>query len=213
MVRILGSFTTLDFAFSFHMANFIRKASSFFRNNDDSPLSDVQAQHTTQDILKNSDPSPGTPPGTLLPTSTLKDIPRNILAFRTITKLLSHIQQEQAFQVSWDNPPYPHNEELKISTAFATIAVIHHEIVAVVTKQTYERIHVVLAPQTPIEDSSTKPPSLLKRGLEFFVAKNPRPKDPQNDEPTISCANDAGILPGIDLNDDEVLKMWVDKCW
>jgi len=198
--------------------NPIHKASSFFRNNNDSPLSDVQAQHTTQGILTNSDPSPDTP-GTPLPTSPPKDIPRNILAFRTITKLLSHIQQEQAFQVSWDNTLPANNEELKLSTAFATIAVIDHEIVAVVTKHTCEKIQVVLASQTPIEEPSTDPPprSNYKRGFfDFFIAKNPRLKDPpptSTDEPTISRADDAGILPGIDLDDDEILKTWVDECW
>ena len=88
----------LDFSFCFHMDknfNLIHKASNLFWNND-SPLSD---------ILKNSDPSPDTPLGIPLPTSPPKDIPRNILAFCTITKLLSHIQQEQPFQVSWDKPP------------------------------------------------------------------------------------------------------------
>ena len=196
----------------------IHKASSFFRNNNDGPLSDVQAQHTTQGVLKNSDPSPDTPPGTPLPTSPPKDIPRNILAFRTITKLLSHIQQEQAFQVSWENPPPAVNDELRLSTAFATIAVIDHEIVAVVTKHTYEKIELVLTPQTPITDPSTDPLPWFKRGFAgFFVTRNPRQKDPPltilTDEPTISCADVAGILPGIDLDDDEILKTWVDECW
>jgi hypothetical protein len=188
--------------------NPIHKASSFFRNNNDSPLSDVQAQPTMQGILKNSDPSPDTP-GTPLPTSPPKDIPRNILAFRTITKLLSHIQQEQAFQVSWDNPLPANDEELKLSTAFATIAVIDHEIVAVVTKHTCEKIQVVLTSQTPIKEP--------KRGIwGFLIAQNPRLKDApltSTNEPTISSADDAGILPGIDLNDDEILKTWVDQCW
>jgi hypothetical protein len=186
--------------------NLIHKASNLFRNND-SPLSD---------ILKNSDPSPDTPLGIPLPTSPPKDIPRNILAFRTITKLLSHIQQEQPFQVSWDKPPPADKEELSLSTAFATIAVIDHEIVAVATRHNCEKVEVILAPQTSIKDASTDRSSWLKRGFEFFVAKNPRLKDPPStttDEPTISDADTAGIVPGINLDDDEILKQWVDEYW
>ena len=202
--------------------NLIRKASRFFHrnNNDTSPLSDVQAQHTTQSIPRNSDRSPDTP-GIPLPTSTQGDIPRNILAFCTITKLLSHIQQEQAFKVSWNKSLPENKEELGLSTAFATIAVIEHEIIAVVTKRTMERIEVVCTPQTPIQDTSIDDPSTdehwFLRALDFFVTKNPRRNDPPAilpiGEPTISRAADAGALPGTDLDNDEILKTWVDQHW
>ena len=196
--------------------NLIHKASSLFWNNNDNPLSDVQAQHTMQDIPKNSNPSPDTPPGIPLSTSPPKDIPRNILAFRTITKLISHIQQEKAFQVSWNNSSAD-KEELALSTAFATIAVIDHEIIAVVTRHTCKEIKVLLTSQTPNKAPSIDRSSWLKRGFDFIVAKNPRQKDPPTifptDEPTISCVDDAGILPGTDLDNDEMLKTWVDECW
>ena len=158
----------LDFAFSFHMAkNLIHKVSNLFRN--DSPLSD---------ILQNSDPSPDIPPGVPLPTSPPKDIPRNILAFHTITKLLSHIQQEQPFQVSWDKPPPADKEELSLSTAFATITVIDHEIVAVVTKHDHDKVEVVLSLQIPIKDPSTDLSSWMQQGFKFFVTRNPHLNDP-----------------------------------
>jgi len=196
------------------MANFnlFHKASRFFRNNKDtSPLSDVPG--TTQDIPKNGNPSPDTA-GIPLPTSPPNGIPRNILAFRTITNLLSLIQQEQAFQVNWETS-LADNQELALSTAFATIAVIDHEIVAVATKLTHEKIEVVCAPQTSIEDRSTQP-SWPVRGSEFSVAKNFCQDDPPpilQTGPTISLADDAGILPGIDLDNDEILKTWVDERW
>jgi hypothetical protein len=225
MVRIPGSSSTLDFV-RFHMASLIQQAASrYFRknHNDASPLNDVQARHTMQDIPKNGDPSPDTPPGIPLPTSPPDGVPRNILAFRTITKLLSLIQQEQAFQVNWENS-LANDQELALSTAFATIAVIDHEIVAVLTKITYEEIEVVCAAQTsigdtsieatPIEDRSIK--SALMRSFAFIVAKNTRkdePPIPQTGGPTISRVDDAGSVPGIDLNNDEILKVWVDERW
>ena len=225
MVRIPGSSSTLDFV-RFHMASLIQQAASrYFRknHNDASPLNDVQARHTMQDIPKNGDPSPDTPPGIPLPTSPPDGVPRNILAFCTITKLLSLIQQEQAFQVNWENS-LANDQELALSTAFATIAVIDHEIVAVLTKITYEEIEVVCAAQTsigdtsieatPIEDRSIK--SALMRSFAFIVAKNTRkdePPIPQTGGPTISCVDDAGSMPGIDLNNDEILKVWVDERW
>jgi len=204
--------------------NLICKASRFFQrnNNDTSPLSDVQAQHTVQSIPKNSDPFPDTP-GILLPTSPPRDIPRNILAFRTITKLLSHIQQEQAFKVSWNKSLPEKKEELELSTAFATIAVIEHEVIAVVTKHTVERIEVICTPQTRIQDTSindlsTNQGKWFLRALHFFITKNPRQNDPPPAilpirGPTISYVANAGTLPGTDLDNDEILKTWVDEHW
>jgi hypothetical protein len=235
MVRILGSSSTLDFV-GFHMASLIQQAASrYFRKNHNnaSPLNDVQARHTMQDIPKNGDPSPDTPPGIPLPTSPPDGVPRNILAFRTITKLLSLIQQEQAFRVNRENS-LADDQQLALSTAFATIAVIDHEIVAVLTKITYEEIEVVCAAQTSIGDTSIEATpieatpiegrsikSALMRSFAFIVTKNPRkdesrkdePPIPQTGGPTISHVDDAGSVPGIDLNNNEILKVWVDERW
>ena len=68
-------------------------------------------------------------------------IPKNILAFRTITKLLSLIQQERAFQALQPRSEDNRRLELKLINALATVAVIEHEVVAVVTKH--------FSPQTP----------------------------------------------------------------
>jgi len=200
-----------------------RRAKGSRRNEDTSPLSDAQARHTPQDI-----PSPDTP-GIPLPTSP-HDIPDNILAFRTITTLLSFIQQEQAFRVEQEMPMHE-DIKLDLSTAFATIAVIDHEIVAVATKLTFDKIDVVCATQTPIEGPSTKVAPVkvtsitdtlmlldirdkLVRGLEFFVAKNTRKDEPpQTEAPTISNVDVAGDLPGVPLNDSEAVKTWVEQRW
>ena len=64
----------------------------------------------------------------------LKDIPRNILAFHTITRLLYLIQQEQTFRASQATGTAKANQhlELKLTNALSTVAVIDHEDVAVV---------------------------------------------------------------------------------
>ena len=101
-----------------------------FRKDGNSLHSDVQAQHI-QDIPNNNTLS-SLPP----PSSPLKDIPRNILAFRTITTLLSQLQPEREFEGPTPKVGFSaaEQEELRISSALATVAVINHEVVAVVTK-------------------------------------------------------------------------------
>src|SRR4051812_35588440 len=63
-------------------------------SNSDSPQGSVQAQHIQN--IPNSNPSRDLHS---VPTLPFQDIPRNILAFRTITHLLSKIQQGQAFSI------------------------------------------------------------------------------------------------------------------
>ena len=65
--------------------------------------------------------------------ATADSIPRNILAFRTITRLLSIIQQDRGIQVSEPELIQGHQRrQLKIMNAFSTVAVMDQEIVAVV---------------------------------------------------------------------------------
>ena len=198
----------------------LRKVSQLFQSkNSDSPCRRVQAQHT-QDIPNNNNPSRDTPPS-LPPTCPSEHIPRNILAFRTITKLLSQIQQEKAFQVSRLEAklPKPHQRlELRLSNAFATIAVIEHEIVAVVTKRTPESLKVFACPQTPINDGPPITPlrsRLLSQIWHLLITQNYRRSDLQpailsTKEPTIG---DVRIVTNIDLDDDKKLKLYVDEHW
>jgi hypothetical protein len=62
--------------------------------------------------------------------------PMNILAFRTITTMLSWIQQAQAFQVAEAKPIEDDMAclKLKILNALSTVSVIDNEVVAVVAK-------------------------------------------------------------------------------
>jgi hypothetical protein len=203
-------------------ANIVRKvASHVFRI----PSSGVQAQHL-QGIPNNNDPSHNTPPSIPLSASPSKDILTNILAFRTITKLLSQIQQKQAFRVSSPeklSTPEEHLE-LRLSNAFSTIAVIEHEVIAVITKHTEDALKVICTTQThtqtPTQTHTHEEPAvtLLQQMVRsicwrLMVTQNPRWSDPSalspTAEPTIS---DAGTLAGIDL-DDMALKQQVDEYW
>ena len=115
------------------MSDFLHKMAQAFQKN---------SPHTN---TFPSTPPPSTPP----PTSPLKEVPRNHLAFRTITKLLAQIQQERMFQVLEKMPtklPDPVFQELRLSSAFSTIAVIEHEIIAVVTSITPELLMVIAIP-------------------------------------------------------------------
>jgi len=198
----------------------LRKVSQLFQSkNSDSPRRRVQAQHT-QDIPNNNNPSRDTPPS-LPPTCPSEHIPRNILAFRTITKLLSQIQQEKAFQVSRLEAklPQPHQRlELRLSNAFSTVAVIEHEVVAVVTKRAEESLQVIACTQTSINQgllTTPLPPRPLSQVWHLLFTQNDHRSDAETAihstaEATIS---EAKILAGIDFDDDRTLKLYVDEYW
>src|SRR5271154_369416 len=140
------------------MANVLRAVSQVFgRKDSDGPRSYVQPQHM-HNIPNNNNPSHNQP--IPFPTSPIPDVPRNILAFCTITKLLSQIQQERVFQVSHSETkrlPPEERLELKLSNAFSTIAVTDHEVVAVVTECTPETLNVIACAQTSINEFQITP--------------------------------------------------------
>ena len=179
--------------------------------NSNEPHSGVQAQHT-QDILNNNPPG-DTPPSIPWTTNPLKDIPRNILAFCTITTLLEQIQQEQEFQaLPSKKHPQPDRLELKISNAFSTIAVIDHEVIAIVTKHTSEVLMITACTQAPANED---PIITLSQMWHLLVTQNyhQNGQDPGNlpvGEPTI---NNAMALATLDLADNDALKLWVNEYW
>ena len=208
--------------------NLLRKVSQIFRSdNRVSPHSDVPAQHT-QDIPNNTvtNPSCSTPPSIPLPTSPSKDrMPRNILAFRTITVMLSKIQQGRAFQVSSLAARTLQRQELKISNAFSTVAVIDDEIVAVVSKPLSpdQKVDVIVS-QNSINDSindseyplTPSPQGRKSKFWAFFTPNytwdpetNPRPLEIFS--PVAPTISDVGA--GVDLVGDETIKLYVDEHW
>ncbi|KJA17468.1 hypothetical protein HYPSUDRAFT_57717 [Hypholoma sublateritium FD-334 SS-4] len=147
-----------------------------------------------------------------------EDIPRNILAFRTITTLLSRIQQGRASQV-----PQPYTaqlnrderRELKISNAFSTLAVIEHEIVAVVTNRDTETLEVIASIQSPndnfsyIERSNSLFSGLTSQNFQSVEIPQNHSKDAP--QPTVlstaEAITDAKVLAGLALVDDEAIKL------
>lgn len=208
MVRILGSLNTLimyvmclltldnrhgllkiEFQF-LHMARHVKKASSKLLSK-----------------FNRNPPSLDTP----LPYPPPKDVPTKILAFRTMTKMLSIMQQEQIFKVAWVDSDVD-TQELVLSTAFATISVIEKEVVAVATKRSYGKLEVICSPEIP---PKSPPPWWF---MSFFVTKNfrrddPRPIDPETGEVIIGHVVDAGKVPDYDLEDDPILHTWLEERW
>lgn len=86
-------------------------------------------------------------------------IPDKILAFRTITKLLSRIQQDREIKVVKTTLDPAQVVELRISDAFATVGVTEHEVVAVATNQ---RMHsYMLEAIVAVQPSDSNPSSPL----------------------------------------------------
>ena len=108
---------------SFHVMtpSILHKVLQLFgkNNNSSQPIQDILT-----DKHQSCDAFPSIPHN-----SPVGDIPTNILAFHTITKLLSQIQQERPFTVLRAKPLDNQCQELKITNAFTTVAVIEHEVV------------------------------------------------------------------------------------
>ena len=202
---------------SFHVMppSILRKVSQLFGKNDDSsrPIQDISTdKHQSRDAF------PSIPHN-----SPVGDIPTNILAFRTITKLLSQIQQERPFVVLQAKPLDNQRQELKITNAFATVAVIEHEVVAVVTNRITPTLGLTACVQSPIDKNTSITPSgslsskLVSQVWGLLFTQNYRRSDPKLvldnlpiGEPTII---DAKTMAGLDLVEDDAIKKYAEEYW
>ena len=102
----------------------LRKASAVALNILTSSSANTDSSKSTLNVLSDDAPSEN-------------GIPQSILAFCTITTLLQIIQQEQPFKIIEDKPKLSDSDrrELKLLSAFSTVAVANHEVVAVIAKQ------------------------------------------------------------------------------
>jgi hypothetical protein len=114
------------------------------------------------------------------------NIPRNILAFRTITTILAGIQQERPFKFSMkDSEISPaQKDQLKISNALANLAVAEHDIVAVTTVLSPEELNVIACRNSDSNDESpsSSSPNGLFQYWKLFFTKNPRRDEERDDE-------------------------------
>lgn len=106
-----------------------------------------------------------TPPGDipsniLFHNSSSNDVPRNILAFRTITAILAQLQPKQEFK---DSESYRQPElspmdrqAVRISDALANLAITEHDVVALATERTSRNL-TVLAYASTIPKEETTP--------------------------------------------------------
>ena len=146
------------------------------------------------------------------------DLPRNILAFRTIMKLLHNIQ-DRDFEITQSEESYKKLRsaevaELKISNAFATVAVTTHQVVAVATNQCIhpKMLKVVASIQSFDDNHYTAPPpskgSTRKCPVWTFTtnsrwSERSDPDVPLTAEPAM-C--DAKTMADINLDQDAKIK-------
>ncbi|KAJ3517712.1 hypothetical protein NLJ89_g341 [Agrocybe chaxingu] len=143
-------------------------------------------------------------------------IPRNILAFRTITKLLSMIQKEPGLPV--EDVKLKGNVQrlqLKLTSAFSTLAVIEHEIVAVAHSIDSETLGLIACVPSNDQNPVSSEPLSSRFWLKFCVTQNFRhsdrePTDPVLPEPTIIKAE---VLANLGLVGDQAIKQYADECW
>jgi hypothetical protein len=142
------------------------------------------------------------------------DIPRNILAFRAITRMLACIQQEQPFKFSVNNSKISgaQQRELKISNAFANLAVAEHDVIAVATGQSPDKLNVVACSHSDSNDESplSTSPNTQSRCWNFFFASNPRRE--QHDDELKNCPVVVDAKAPAGLDDDEAkLRAYVES--
>lgn len=131
---------------------------------------------------RNNDTSQQTPVP-VEPTFTPSPILRKkIQAFQTITTFLSQIQRPAPINFLKDqHVTQKHRNEVQLCDAFAHLAVIHHDVIALATKRNDAQLEIVACTNSSAEDDmppddSPKPPSrtFLENCLSFFCARNTR---------------------------------------
>jgi hypothetical protein len=157
-------------------------------DSDSKPVGTLGNLSATTTSLKSSH---GVPPGNTVSQPNV--VPKNILAFRLITKMLRGIPQTQPF-VSVDNLRdndwmSEDRQEVRISNAFAHLAIAEHGTAAIATNRhpshsTLEgppNLSVIACTTTlpSVSEGSMKPaPSLISKMWDIMLARNARKGDP-----------------------------------
>lgn len=152
-------------------------------------------------------------------------IPENILAFRTITTWLEGIQRQRPFKLVEDAGL---QHELRLSTAFSTVAVINHEVVAVVAKDNGGILEVIVCinhspDQSQQITTQTSSNSIISNVSTFLFAKNIRRDESQvknnqggktaRDEPRkVPIIKNTETPPGLEPG-YEGIKVYLEKRW
>jgi len=203
------------------MKRVIRKARSIITGDDSETLagnlgfggnSSIPPTHTDTPTDNPANNAPNSPHG----------LPKNILAFRTITTLLARIQQENPLAQTYtelDNLAVVDSdkETLRISTAFANLAVTKNSIVAVATHLSAKDLQVVVCANFDDDNehllNRTTSSKIDTGGFwRFLISANPRRDDPPSDiqHPTIV---DTKIPSHVDPEDDKTLINYIKETW
>ena len=151
-----------------------------------------------------------------IPVAPSEVIPDNILAFRTITTFLQRIQQRRPFKLLEDEQILSDSErrELRLITAFSTVAVIEHEVVAAVANRRPGKLEVIACTSLSNDENQqvitqSQAPTLFR----FLFTKNPRTDDLKKQEKIrVPVISDTDCPPGLEPG-DEGLKQYLEKRW
>jgi hypothetical protein len=108
-------------------------------------------------------------------------VPEGILAFRSITRLTSIIQQGPFSDLSDKKIPEEEDRrELRLSVAFSILAALEHEVVAVMSKPIPHRLEVIVCSNLPHDKDQTFIQQFGNTMMDLVFTKNDRPTDPRH---------------------------------
>jgi hypothetical protein len=192
------------------MSGLLHKASTLFdkmKTSSTSGNADIRLDYSSNSILSHD----------ALP----EVIPDNILAFRTITTLLEKIQQQRPFKLMDGSDgahlSKPETQELKLTTAFSTVAVTDHNVVAVVAKRCLGNLEVIACTSLSHDENQPipqpQPSSTIFRIPYLLVTQNFRRGDPRPEkQDRIPTITETEIPPGLE-DGDQGLKQYLERRW
>jgi len=150
-------------------------------------------------------------------------IPENILAFHTITTLLEMIQQLEPRPLHLLENEHElsdlSHKELKLVDALSTVAVIDHEVVAVVANRINHQLKVIACtnPLYHHEDrqliKQAPPPKSILRIPSFLLIKNYRRNDPDKVKRMVPIIDDTTPPPDLKHGDAELKQYLREHCY
>ncbi|KJA14958.1 hypothetical protein HYPSUDRAFT_208271 [Hypholoma sublateritium FD-334 SS-4] len=147
------------------------------------------------------------------------NVPSNILAFRTITSMLSHIQFNKKFEIqrtTYDalETNDPRRKEIKICSAFAILAVMDAEVIAAVAKPT-QRVTEVIESSSAESTSAAKSKGFFGPFTHCFAfGKNPERDDPEPPQKISLNTVKYELCPELKGGtSDEAIKGYTDLYW
>ena len=147
-------------------------------------------------------------------------IPKNVLAFRTITTLLAKIQQEKpVLYTNLDQLDLSSDKanELRISTVFANVANTDVDVIAIATTLSMNKVKVIACTNRDNSDElvDRSPPSMISDIWRILFSSNPLSNDNNGHtgEDQIPYMAHTAALLGMKPDDPETLKNYIKNEW